>query len=74
MGGPITKNGPAPPARTETPALDFGHAWDYAPAPEAIDHVRIEPRQQLFIGGAFRAPRSGKHFDTVSPSTEQKLA
>jgi len=74
MGGPITKNGPAPLTRTETPALDFGHAWDYAPAPEAIDHVRIEPRQQLFIGGAFRAPRSGKHFDTVSPSTEQKLA
>jgi aldehyde dehydrogenase (NAD+) len=80
MSGTITKNGPAPvgqltqPAQPESPALDFGHAWDYAPSPEATDHVKIEPRQQLFIGGAFRAPKSGKHFDTTSPSTEQKLA
>src|SRR5271154_2635585 len=77
MSGTITKKGPAPVGQldpTETPALDFGRAWDYAPSPEATDHVRIEPRQQLFIGGSFRAPRSGKYFDTVSPSTEQKLA
>jgi aldehyde dehydrogenase (NAD+) len=83
--GPITKKGQSELARSraegadgpdgkEPLALDFGHAWDYAPAPEATDHVRIEPRQPLFIGGAFRAPRSGKYFDTVSPSTEQKLA
>jgi len=75
--GPITKKGRSELASTEAaapPALEFGHAWDYAPSPEATDHVRIEPRQQLFIGGSFRAPRSGKYFDTVSPSTEQKLA
>jgi aldehyde dehydrogenase (NAD+) len=57
-----------------SPVLDFGHAWDYAPAPEAIDHVRIEPRQELFVAGHWRAPRSGKYFATVSPSTEEKLA
>ena len=68
MSGEITKTG------TELPALDFGRAWDYAPAPEAIDHVRIAPRQELFVGGEWRAPRSGKYFDTSSPSTEQKLA
>jgi aldehyde dehydrogenase (NAD+) len=32
-------------------ALDFGSAWDYAPAPEAADHVRIDPKYGLFIGG-----------------------
>src|SRR3984957_11372223 len=68
MSGEITKTGQTPPP------LDFGHAWDYAPAPEASDHVRIEPRHELFVGGQWRAPRSGKYFDTTSPSTEQKLA
>src|SRR5215475_7751171 len=55
-------------------ALDFGHAWDYAPAPEATDHVKVQPRYELFIGGKWRAPKSGKYFDTISPSTEGKLA
>jgi aldehyde dehydrogenase (NAD+) len=55
-------------------ALDFGRAWEYAPSPEATDHVHIAPRQELFIGGRWVAPRSGKYFDTVSPSTEEKLA
>jgi aldehyde dehydrogenase (NAD+) len=56
------------------PALDFGRAWEYAPSPEATDHVHIAPRQELFIGGRWVAPRSGKYFDTSSPSTEEKLA
>jgi aldehyde dehydrogenase (NAD+) len=56
------------------PALDFGRAWEYAPSPEATDHVRIQPRQELFIGGRWVEPKSGKYFDTVSPSTEEKLA
>lgn len=68
MSGDITKK------EAELPALDFGRAWDYAPAPEATDHVRIEPRQELFVGGRWRAPHSGRYFDTVSPSTEEKLA
>ena len=55
-------------------ALDFGRAWEYAPAPEATDHVRIEKRYELFIDGKWTPPRSGKYFDTVSPSTEEKLS
>jgi aldehyde dehydrogenase (NAD+) len=54
--------------------LDFGHAWDYAPAPEATDHVQIEPRYELFIDGRWQPPVKGRYFDTLSPSTEEKLA
>ncbi len=57
-----------------THALDFGKAWDYAPAPESPDHVKIESRYDLFIGGKWQKPLSKKYFDTHSPSTEKKLA
>lgn len=57
-----------------SPVLDFGHAWDYAPSLEGTDHVTIQPKYELFIDGKWRAPKSGKYFDTVSPSTEQKLS
>jgi aldehyde dehydrogenase (NAD+) len=54
--------------------LNFGERWAYAPAPEQSDYVRIKPRYQLFIGGKFRAPHSGAHFDSINPATEEKLA
>ena len=60
--------------RAERPRLEFGGAWDYAPAPEATDHVRLEQRYGLFIGGRFVEPKSGRWFDTVDPATEAKLA
>jgi aldehyde dehydrogenase (NAD+) len=68
MSEEITKAG------AKDAALEFGRAWDYAPAPEATDHVRIAPRQELFVGGKWTAPRSGKYFDTMNPATEEKLA
>jgi aldehyde dehydrogenase (NAD+) len=54
--------------------LDFGNAWDYAAAPETPDHVRLQKRYELFIDGKWQEPASGKYFDTVSPSTEEKIA
>ncbi|HEV2139736.1 MAG TPA: aldehyde dehydrogenase family protein, partial [Candidatus Dormibacteraeota bacterium] len=48
--------------------------FDYAPAPEAIDHVKIQPRYGLFIGGKFVTAHSRKRFPTINPATEQKLA
>src|SRR5437868_3263198 len=56
------------------PALDFGRAWEYAPAPESADHVKLAARYELFIGGAWRAPKSKRYFATISPSTEKPLA
>ena len=55
-------------------ALDFGKAWEYAPSPEATDHVKLQSRYELFVGGKWVAPKSGKYFPTVSPSTEETLA
>src|SRR2546422_4096736 len=48
--------------------------FDYAPAPESIDHVKIETRYGLFIGGKMVAAHSKKRFPTINPATEQKLA
>ncbi len=48
--------------------------WDYAPAPEAKDHIRLNKKYDLFINGKFVKPNKGKYFDTHSPSTEEKLA
>ncbi|MFU8860041.1 MAG: aldehyde dehydrogenase family protein [Cyclonatronaceae bacterium] len=54
--------------------LDFTSAWTYDPAPESSDHVTISDKYDLFIGGKFVEPESGKYFATISPSTEKKLA
>lgn len=59
---------------TSTPTLNFATDWSYDPAPESTDHAQIDEQYGLFIGGRFVAPQSGQYFDTISPSSEQKLA
>jgi aldehyde dehydrogenase (NAD+) len=48
--------------------------FEYAPAPESIDHIKIQPRYGLFIGGRMVDGHSKKHFPTINPATEKKLA
>ena len=48
--------------------------WEYAPAPEARDVVKLQARYGLFIGGKEVAPRSGQWFTTIDPATEEPLA
>src|SRR6266571_290656 len=55
------------------PQLIFGDLWEYDPAPESAD-PNIKPRYDLFIGGKFVAPKSGKYFDSIDPATEKVLA
>src|SRR5262249_32373238 len=55
------------------PSLDFGHAWDYAPAPETVK-VAIAPRYGHFINGEFVKPRKGEYFPTGNPATELVLS
>src|SRR5437899_6527404 len=52
---------------------------EYGPAPE--DHKEAEAwlerhgrRFGLFVGGAWQAPAAGEYFDTLDPSTGEKLA
>jgi aldehyde dehydrogenase (NAD+) len=60
-------------------ALEFGAAWDYAPAPETVK-VRIADRYGLYIDGKWIEPRGGKKrgdggvFATINPATEQTLS
>jgi aldehyde dehydrogenase (NAD+) len=60
------------PARANALAFDGG--WTYSPAPESTDHVRIEPRYGLFIGGEFVEPAEGRWFPTVNPATEEEIS
>ena len=53
--------------------LIFVSQWDYAPAPEDTKNYVIAPRHELFIGGKFVAPQSGKYFPSLNPATEQQL-
>jgi aldehyde dehydrogenase (NAD+) len=67
------------PTATRTPApwgLGDGAAipWEYAPAPEARDVVRLRERYGLFIDGRERDASDGATFTTIDPSTEQVLA
>src|SRR5690348_8733330 len=51
--------------------LVFGNKWDYAPAPEAFEYIKIPPRHELFINGKFVPPHSGKYFESLNPATEE---
>jgi aldehyde dehydrogenase (NAD+) len=48
--------------------------WEYAAAPESREIVSIADRYGLFIGGKFVEPLSGRYFETINPSNEEKLA
>jgi aldehyde dehydrogenase (NAD+) len=55
------------------PQLIFGDLWEYDPAPETAD-PKLKSKYDLFIGGKFVAPKSGKHFESINPATEEVLA
>src|SRR6188508_3305855 len=55
------------------PQLIFGDLWEYDPAPETAD-PKLKSKYDLFIGGKFVAPKSGKYFDSINPANETKLA
>ena len=50
-----------------------GFVFEYAPAPEDSSVVKLKPKYDLFIGGKFVAPKSGRYFQTLNPATEKPL-
>ena len=54
--------------------LAFTDGWQYSPAPESTDHIRVAKKYDLFIGGEFVAPAQGRYFETVNPATERRLS
>lgn len=55
-------------------SLNFDTDWNYAPAPESTGHIEMKDKYDLFIGGKFVKPKSGKYFDTINPATEKSIA
>jgi aldehyde dehydrogenase (NAD+) len=55
-------------------AIEKATPFEYAPAPESTGVVSLRERYGLFIGGEFTDPKSGRHFTTISPATEEPLA
>jgi aldehyde dehydrogenase (NAD+) len=58
-----------------TPATQDGALrFDYAPAPESMAIVQLQPSYGLFVNGKFVEPKSGSYFKTINPATEEPLA
>lgn len=61
-------------AAVKEPSLQVNGGWDYAPSPEAKDHVRIKEKYGLFINGKFVNPSNNKYFPSINPATEEKIS
>jgi|TARA_B100000745_G_scaffold22895_1_gene15449 aldehyde dehydrogenase (NAD+) len=48
--------------------------WEYSPAPESTDHIKLKKQYDLFINGEFVPGVEGRYFDTINPSNEEKIA
>src|SRR6476659_7021070 len=59
-------------AATDTPRTSL--TWDYAPAPESADHVRLRDSYDLFVGGEWVAPDDGRRVPSINPATEAPIA
>lgn len=51
-----------------------GIEWNYSSSLEGTAHIHLQKKYDLFIGGKFVKPHSGKYFDTINPATGEVLA
>ena len=59
--------------QSEVGSVVTAEGWEYSPAPERT-RPEIDSEYGLFIGGEFRAPQTGRTFDTINPATGERLA
>ncbi len=60
--------------RAATQVPERAVPWAYDTAPESTEIVRLPDRYDLFVGGRFVEPKSGRYFETINPATEEALA
>ncbi len=60
--------------RTTTKVPERVTPWEYAPAPESREIVRLRDRYELFVDGRSIEPKTGRYFETIDPATEEPLA
>jgi aldehyde dehydrogenase (NAD+) len=53
-------------------AVPVPSGWDYAPAPESREILRLQERYGHFVGGQWLEPQ--ETYTTISPATEEALA
>jgi aldehyde dehydrogenase (NAD+) len=70
----LTKKPETRPAPASWGLAAGEHPWEYAPAPEATDHIHLEREYGLFIGNEFRPSKPRKTFAVINPATEETLA
>lgn len=59
--------------KNTAPALNFNTDWQYDPAPQGSDFLKIKDRYELFIDGKWVKPKSGKYFPSINPATGAQL-
>src|SRR5438445_5467753 len=70
----LTKKPETHPAPATWGLTARGVPWEYAPAPEATDHIQIRPEYGLFIDNRFAPSRPKVTFEVINPATEEPLA
>ena len=48
--------------------------WEFSPALENTDHIKIKKKYDLFIDGEFVKPISNKYFNSINPANNQIIA
>jgi aldehyde dehydrogenase (NAD+) len=68
----MQKNLDSSETENTNPAKNF--EFQYAPSLESTDVVKIPDRHELFIGGKFVKPHSGRYFPSINPATGKALS
>ena len=48
--------------------------WEFSPALENTDHIKIKKKYDLFIDGEFVKPISNKYFNSINPANNQLIS
>lgn len=68
----VSKNGNGRGLASHTPVKNQNPVWEYTRSSESKDHIRLNERYDLFIGGKW--VKTKKYFDTINPSNEEVIA